>query len=237
MQPFIKNWSKKGENNMENILSPSLLAADFGKAAQQLKEIEAVGTQYIHLDVMDGMFVPNISFGIPVIQSLRKDTDMIFDVHLMIVEPERYIEAFRKAGADIINFHVEATKNPKEVLSKIKQTGAKTGITIKPKTPVCEIVPYLKDVDMVLVMTVEPGFGGQKFMAEQMQKVEELAKIRKQEGLLFDIEVDGGVDLTNVEKVLQAGANVIVAGSAVFGAEDIAKRAKKFLKILQEKKT
>lgn len=220
---------------MENILSPSLLAADFTKVGQQLEQIEKGGAQYIHLDIMDGIFVPNISFGIPVIQSIRKNSNLVFDVHLMIVEPERYVEAFRNAGADIINFHVEATKDPDGTLDKIKSMGAKTGITIKPDTPVSRIVPYLEKVDMVLIMTVEPGFGGQKFMAEKMSKVKELVEIRKQKNLSFDIEIDGGVNMNNVKEILDTGVNVIVAGSAIFGAENIEKRTKEFLNILQEK--
>ena len=220
---------------MKNILSPSLLAADFTKLGQQLEQIEKGGAQYIHLDVMDGIFVPNISFGIPVIKSIRKSPNLIFDVHLMIVEPERYVEAFRKAGADIINFHIEATKDAASTLSKIKSLGAKTGITIKPNTPVSEIVPYLENVDMVLIMTVEPGFGGQKFMADKMEKVTELVKIREQKNLKFDIEIDGGVNINNVKEILDTGVNVIVAGSAVFGAEDVESRTKEFLNILQEK--
>lgn len=220
---------------MKNILSPSLLAADFTKLGQQLEQIEKGGAQYIHLDVMDGMFVPNISFGIPVIQSIRKSSNLIFDVHLMIVEPERYVEAFYKAGADIINFHVEATKNPALVLSKIKSLGVKAGITIKPNTPVSDIVPYLEDVDMVLVMTVEPGFGGQKFMPEKMKKVEELVEIREQKNLSFDIEIDGGVNKDNIREILDTGVNVVVAGSAVFGAKNVEKSTKEFLSILQEK--
>ncbi len=220
---------------MKNILSPSLLAADFTKLGQQLEQIEKGGAQYIHLDVMDGIFVPNISFGIPVIQSIRKSSNLIFDVHLMIVEPERYVEAFRKAGADIINFHIEATKDAASTLSKIKSLGAKTGITIKPNTPVSEIVPYLENVDMVLIMTVEPGFGGQKFMADKMEKVTELVKIREQKNLNFDIEIDGGVNMDNVKEILDTGVNVVVAGSAVFGADDVEGRTKEFLNILQEK--
>ena len=181
---------------MKTKLSPSMLSIDFGKVAEQLKLVEDAGTQYIHLDVMDGIFVPNISFGIPVIKSIRKHSNMVFDAHLMIVEPEKYAA---------------------EVIQQIKATGAKAGITINPRTPVEVVYPFLKDVDMVLVMTVEPGFGGQKFMAQHVSKIKQLAEWKKELGLEFDIEVDGGVTLDNVREVLDAGANVIVAGSAVFG--------------------
>lgn len=219
---------------MTNYLSPSMLSIDFTKVGEQLKIIEDTGVPYIHLDVMDGVFVPNISFGIPVIQGIRKTSNMVFDAHLMIVDPERYIDQFRKAGADIINFHVEATKDPVGCIAKIKESGAKVGITVKPNTPAEVIRPYLQDVDMVLVMTVEPGFGGQKFMAEQLSKIRTLAKWKAECSFSYDIQVDGGITLENVREVLDAGANVIVAGSAVFGKEDIAGAAKAFLNILKE---
>ena len=218
-----------------NYLCPSILAADFWELGRQIALVEKAGVPYLHIDVMDGVFVPSISFGMPVIRTIRKVTDKVFDVHLMIVEPERYVEAFYKAGADILNFHVEATKCPGDVLAKIKSFGLKAGITIKPNTPVSEIVPYLEQVDMVLVMTVEPGFGGQKFMADKMEKVTELMKIREQKNLSFDIEIDGGVTKENVKEILDMGVNVVVAGSAVFGAEDVEKSTREFLNILQEK--
>ena len=199
-------------------LSPSMLSIDFTKVGEQLAIVEQAGVPYIHLDVMDGVFVPNISFGIPVIKGIRKASNMVFDAHLMIVDPERYVEQFRDAGADIINFHVEATKDPAGCIAKIKES----------------IKPYLKDVDMVLVMTVEPGFGGQKFMADQVPKIAQLAAWKKEMGLSYDIEVDGGITLDNVREVLDAGANVIVAGSAVFGKEDIAGAAKGFMEIFKE---
>ena len=215
-------------------LSPSMLSIDFGKVADQLKIVEDAGTPYIHLDVMDGIFVPNISFGIPVIKSIRKDSKMVFDTHLMIVEPERYVEEFVKAGSDLITFHVEATKYPAEVIQQIKAAGAKAGIVLNPRTPVEVVYPFIKDVDMVLVMTVEPGFGGQKIMAQHVSKIRQLAEWKKELGLNYDIEVDGGITLDNVREVLDAGANVVVAGSAVFGKEDIAGAAKGFLEIFKE---
>jgi ribulose-phosphate 3-epimerase len=215
-------------------LSPSMLSIDFTKIGEQLAMVEQAGTPYIHLDVMDGVFVPNISFGIPVIKGIRKASNMVFDTHLMIVEPEKYVEEFRKAGADIINFHLEATKDPKKVIDMIRDTGAKVGITIKPKTPVEAVKPYLADVDMVLVMTVEPGFGGQKFMEDQVPKIRQLAEWKKELNLGYDIQVDGGITQDNVRIVLDAGANVIVAGSAVFSKEDIGQAAKGFMDIFKE---
>ena len=216
------------------ILAPSVLAADFSKLGEDVKTVADAGAQYIHLDVMDGIFVPNISFGIPVIKSIRKDSKMVFDTHLMIVEPEKYVEEFVKAGSDLITFHVEATKYPAEVIQQIKAAGAKAGIVLNPRTPVEVVYPFIKDVDMVLVMTVEPGFGGQKFMAQHVSKIRQLAEWKKELGLNYDIEVDGGITLDNVREVLDAGANVIVAGSAVFGKEDIAGAAKGFLEIFKE---
>lgn len=215
-------------------LSPSMLSADFGILNEQLKQIETAGAQYLHIDVMDGVFVPNISFGAPVYKTIRKSTDMVFDVHLMITDPIRYIDDFVKAGADIVNFHVEATDDPMAVIEKIKSYGVKTGITIKPKTPVSAIELYLGLVDLVLVMTVEPGFGGQKLMPDCLKKVTELKELRDKNGYKYEIEADGGIGAGNVREVLEAGTDVIVAGSAVFGAEDIHKAAKDMLDIIRE---
>lgn len=215
-------------------LSPSLLSVDFARVKEQLELIEQAGTPYLHLDVMDGVFVPNISFGMPVIKSLRKATDMVFDVHLMIVDPEKYVEDFKKAGADIITFHVEATKDVAGTIEKIQNLGVKVGLTLKPGTPLSAVTPYLKDLDMVLVMTVEPGFGGQSFMEDQVAKITELARLKKENNWNYDIEVDGGITTENVAIVLEAGANVIVAGSAVFGKADIKTAASDFIGIFKE---
>lgn len=219
---------------MEYKLSPSLLSADFGIVKEQLEILENAGTPYIHLDVMDGVFVPNISFGIPVIKSLRKHTKMIFDAHLMIVEPERYIKEFYEIGCDIINIHAEATKDLKGTIEKINSYGVKSGVTIKPKTPVSAIYDVLADVDMVLVMSVEPGFGGQKFMSEQLEKVRELKKLKDEKGYKYDIQIDGGITLDNLREVLDAGVNCIVAGSSVLGKEDIGQAAKDFMEVFKE---
>ena len=199
---------------MEIILSPSLLAADFGQLSNQIKEVETAGAKYLHLDVMDGIFVPNISFGLPVIESLRKYTDIVFDVHLMITEPERYIDRFIDAGADIVTFHVEATDKPLECIDIIHSRGKKAGIAISPNTPADAVYPYIDKVDMVLCMTVEPGYGGQKYMSDMESKI---AKLRQKCGEMMDIEVDGGIGAQNIMAPINAGANVIVAGTAVFG--------------------
>ena len=211
-----------------NILSPSILSADFWKLGEDIKAVKEADVEWLHIDVMDGFFVPSISYGMPVIASIRKVTDMFFDVHLMIEQPERYIEDFAKSGADLINFHVEATEDVKAVIEQIRAVGKKVGITIKPKTPASAVEPYLELVDMVLVLTVEPGFGGQKLIPECIGKVTEIRKMVEEKGLNIDIEVDGGINIDNVEDAIKAGANVIVAGSAVF-KNDVAENAKAFL--------
>lgn len=198
---------------MEIILSPSILAADFSRLGEQVKELEDAGVKYVHIDVMDGIFVPNISFAFPVIDSLRDKTDMVFDVHLMITEPERYIERFIESGADIVTFHAEATEKIDECIEMIKKHGKKVGIAISPKTETEVILPYLDKIDMALCMTVEPGYGGQKYMPEIEKKVRTLREIK---GECFDIQVDGGIGAANIERPVGAGANVIVAGTAVF---------------------
>ncbi len=219
---------------MSFYLSPSLLAIDFGNIQTPLQLIEKIGVPYIHIDVMDGCFVPNISFGMPVIQSLRKFSNMVFDVHLMIIDPERYIDEFCDAGADIITFHIESTKVPLEVIGKIKNRGKKVGITLKPNTPIEEIKPFLSQVDMVLVMSVEPGFGGQSFMADQLEKVKALKQLKIDENLSYDIEIDGGITKDNLRQVLEAGANVIVAGSAIFAQPNVAVASVEFMEIFKE---
>ena len=205
-----------------NILSPSILSADFWRLGENIEAVKKAGVEWLHIDVMDGFFVPSISYGMPVIASIRKGTDMFFDVHLMIEQPERYIEDFAKSGADLINFHVEA------VIAQIRAVGKKVGITIKPNTPAPAVEPYLELVDMVLVMTVEPGFGGQKLIPECIGKVTEIRRMADAKGLNIDIEVDGGINIDNVETAIAAGANVIVAGSAVF-KDDISENVRKFM--------
>ncbi len=216
-----------------NILSPSILSADFCKLGEQIREVEKAGAQYLHIDVMDGLFVPSISYGMPVIASIRKCSDIFFDVHLMIEKPERYVQDFADSGADLINFHIEATEDVEGTIEKIRALGKKVGITIKPATPARAVEPYLALVDMVLVMTVEPGFGGQKLILECLDKVSEIRAMVVEKGLRTDIEVDGGIDVNNVHLAVEAGANVIVAGSAVF-KNDIAGNVKELMKRMKE---
>ena len=202
------------------VISPSVLAADFANLASEVKKVELAGAEYLHLDVMDGIFVPNISFGAPVISALRKHTAAVFDVHLMITDPIRYIDDFQKAGADIITIHYESCDDPLSVARYIRSKGVRAAISIKPKTPAEVLFPMLKELDMVLVMTVEPGFGGQKLIPETVEKVRQLKEYAKANGIDVDIEVDGGVGLDNLATLTEAGANVIVAGSSIFKAAD-----------------
>lgn len=197
------------------IIAPSLLAANFCELEKELKLVKEAGAKYIHLDVMDGSFVPNISFGLPVIESIRKVSDLVFDVHLMIEKPEKYIDDFVKAGADIITFHIEATKHAHSVIQQIKKHNIKAGIAINPATSVELIKPIIDDVDMVLVMTVNPGFGGQKFIPSTLQKIKEVRTLKPN----IDIEVDGGINNETAKLVLEAGANILVAGSYIFNGD------------------
>ena len=216
---------------MMNILSPSILSADFSKLGEQIKEADQAGAQYIHIDVMDGMFVPSISYGMPVIKSVRGVTSKVFDVHLMIMDPIRYIKDFVDSGADIITFHLEAAQDPKAVIDEIHKYGKKAGVSIKPGTDASALDEYLDMVDMILVMTVEPGFGGQKLIPECVDKVRTVRGMLEAKKLKTDIEVDGGIYVENVSQLLEAGANVIVSGSGVFKG-DIQYNVKHFLDIL-----
>ncbi len=205
---------------MERIVAPSMLSADFGHLERDTRMIDKSAAQWVHIDVMDGVFVPNISFGFPVFKFIRKYSTKPMDVHLMIVEPERYVERFVKAGADVVTFHLEAAKDARKCCDLIRKAGAKVGVSIKPATPVEALREILPEVDLVLIMSVEPGFGGQSFIDGSLEKIAQLREMVTQMGLKTIIEVDGGITEQNAAEVFQAGADVLVAGSAVFGAEE-----------------
>ena len=216
-----------------NILAPSILSADFKRTGEQLREIAEAGAEYVHVDVMDGMFVPSISFGMPVIKSLRSATDKVFDVHLMIEEPIRYLKEFKDVGADIITIHYEACEDVRATLEGVRELGLKSGLSVKPKTDVNVVREFLDICDMILLMSVEPGFGGQKFIDGSLERAAALRQIIEESGRDIDLEIDGGVNLDNVSDILDAGVNVIVAGSAVF--KNPAENTRKFMEILNSK--
>lgn len=212
-------------------LAPSILSADFGKLYEEIKKVEDAGADLLHIDIMDGHFVPNITIGPLVVEAIRKRSKLIFDVHLMIENPDNYIPQFINAGADIISVHVEACRHLHRTIQNIKSLGAKAGVVLNPATSIESIEYILEDVDMVLLMSVNPGFGGQKFIESTLNKIKKLRKIIDENKLKIDIEVDGGINLNNVKDVVNAGANIIVAGSAVFYSDNISKTIEEFKRL------
>lgn len=218
---------------MENILAPSILSADFKVLGDQIRQTEEGEARYIHFDVMDGIFVPSISFGMPVLSSIKGMTSQVLDVHLMVTEPVRFVNEFAKCGADIITVHLEACKDPSETLAAIHKCGVKAGLSIKPGTPTDALEPYLHQAEMFLIMSVEPGFGGQAFIPESLQRIRRLRDMLEERGLEKDIEVDGGIYHSNVAQVLSAGANIIVSGSGVYKG-NIRENTTGFMEILRD---
>ena len=220
LSPEITTFAEKKVRTMERILAPSILSADFGFLDRAVRMLNSSRAQWIHIDVMDGLFVPNISFGIPVLGAVTKAANKVIDTHLMIVQPERYVQQFARAGSDYVTFHIEATHNAQRCIDLIHEAGSRAGISIKPATGVWAVEPFLDRIEMVLVMSVEPGFGGQSFMPAMLDKVRELKRLRDERGLNFLIELDGGVSAANAGMIYAAGCDALVAGSAVFGAKD-----------------
>lgn len=204
-------------------ISPSILSADFSKLGEEIRKVDEAGAEMIHIDVMDGHFVPNLTFGAPVVTSLRKVSKKVFDVHLMVQNPQDYIVSFANAGADIFTFHVETAPHLHRIIQNIKENGMKAGIALNPGTPLSTITEILSEVDMVLLMTVNPGFGGQKFIPSVLKKIKALKKMIVEENLHVDIQVDGGINKETASQVINAGANILVAGSAIYGSDDIKK--------------
>ncbi|MDD6797512.1 MAG: ribulose-phosphate 3-epimerase [Clostridia bacterium] len=215
-----------------NILSPSILSADFCRLGEEINDVVQAGAQYIHVDVMDGIFVPSISYGMPVIKSIRKATNAVFDVHLMVTEPGRYIKEFVESGADIITVHVEACRDTAETIRDIKNAGVKAAVALNPETPVEKVMPYLDEVDMVLVMSVHPGFGGQKFIPDVLDKARIIRNYFNENKMNTDIEIDGGINFDNAGQALDAGVNILVAGSSVYRGNP-AENTKRFLEIMR----